>query len=73
MNHTEEEARTKWCPHVASKCDASDCMMWRWAQKPNQDWKPNSSMTWPARDTRSDPPMYVDDTTRGHCGLAGRV
>jgi hypothetical protein len=41
--YTEEEAKTKWCPMVrvredtpdeemreAIRCEASQCMMWRW-------------------------------------------
>jgi len=34
---TEEEAKEKWCPYnietigkVGSRCQASDCMAWRW-------------------------------------------
>jgi hypothetical protein len=57
-----------------AKCIGSNCMMWRWAQKPNPNWKQpdHNSMSWPPRDTRSDPPMYIEDTTRGYCGLGGR-
>jgi len=48
-------------------------MMWRWAQKPNPDWKGyGSAMQYPPRDERNDPPMYIDDTARGYCGLGGR-
>lgn len=60
--------------HAFAKCIGSNCMMWRWAQKPNPDWKPESghSLSWPQRDMRHEPPMYIDDTARGYCGLAGR-
>ena len=46
---TEEEARTKWCPHVRfpdagnrseyynSKCIASDCMMWKIANSGSKE------------------------------------
>lgn len=59
-------------PEEGAHCIASDCMMWRWARKPNPDWRPQNSIQMPPRDTRSDPPMYLDDTTRGYCGIAGR-
>lgn len=59
--------------HAFAKCIGSSCMMWRWAQKPNPDWKPDHGMmTTFGRDTRNDAPMYIDDTTRGYCGLGGR-
>ncbi len=60
--------------HAFAKCIGSNCMMWRWAQKPNPDWKPGDfgMMSYPQRDHRNDAPMYIDDTTRGYCGLAGR-
>ena len=52
------------------KCIASECMMWRWADVPNPEWKPNVAMQSFGRDTRDDPPMYIDSTTHGRCGLA---
>lgn len=56
-----------------AKCIGSNCMMWRWAQKPNPAWTPRSALgQWPVPDTRNDEPMYIDDTTRGYCGLGGR-
>lgn len=69
--YTEDEP--PYTPRSAG-CVASKCAMWRWAQKPNPDWKTdhNGMGIWPGRDTRNDPPMYIDDTTRGCCGLAGR-
>lgn len=77
MTHTEEDARKLRCPAGGKddQCLASACMAWRGAQKPNPDWKPNHSGgmgVYPPRDTRNDPPMYIADTTRGYCGLAGR-
>ncbi len=72
MTYTEEDARKSWCPSDHGSCIASGCMAWRWAQKPNPDWSPNMSQQWPQKDTRNDPPMYIADTTRGYCGLAGR-
>jgi len=60
-------------PSGFAKCIGSNCMMWRWAQKPNPDWSPSmSQMQWPQKDTRNDTPMYIDDTTLGYCGLGGR-
>lgn len=55
-----------------AKCIGSNCMMWRWANKPNPAWQPPNMMTTYGADTRNDPPAYIDDTTRGYCGLAGR-
>lgn len=57
-----------------SKCLGSACMAWHWEKKPNQDWKPEPGgmMSYPPRDKRFDEPMYIDDETEGHCGLAGR-
>lgn len=80
MIRTEEEAKTRWCPlarqnefsRQGDQCMASHCMAWRWARKLNPDWKPDHTMSYPPRDTRNDPPMYIVDTTRGYCGLAGR-
>lgn len=42
--HTEEEAKTKWCPlsptagppgpgHGETYCIAADCMLWRWYEE----------------------------------------
>ncbi len=71
--HTVEEAAELVCPLISRDCKTIHCMMWRWAQKPNPDWKPgSSSISWPQRDMRDDPPMYIVDTSGGYCGLAGR-
>lgn len=51
-------------------CIASACMMWRLAKKPNPDWNPHCNFLGSNRDTRFDPPMYVDDPENGYCGLA---
>lgn len=79
---TEKQAKTKWCPLAAANstnprkplCIASNCAAWRWAQKPNPAWKDTRSMmaTYPPSDTRFDEPMYIEDKTRGHCGIAGQ-
>lgn len=67
------EAVSKEFDVEPGNCLAGKCMMWRWAQKPNPDWKSdNGMMSTFQRDTRSDPPMYIPDKTRGYCGLAGR-
>lgn len=74
--YTPEEAKTKGCPatqvpgHPHSTCIASACMAWRWAQKPNPDWKP-SPFTFP-HDPRAAAPTYIEDREHGYCGLAGR-
>lgn len=88
---TEDEAKTKWCPFTrvgeqasgaaenrpdgSYNCIASGCMAWRWAQKPNPDWKEQNGMmvSYPPRDTRYDEPMYVEDRTHGHCGAFGKI
>lgn len=72
--YTNTDATPSDRPYWA-RCIASKCMAWRWAQKPNPEWKPRDGMSMTLGygiDTRNDPPMYVDDTTRGYCGLAGR-
>lgn len=77
--HTEDEARTKWCPLVrvgerasgaaenrpdgSYNCIASECMAWRWAQKLNPNHPIGMNTTEPA---------FIDDTTHGFCGLAGK-
>lgn len=53
-------------------CVGSACMAWRWARKPNEEWKPDHSMMWPPRDNRLGPQPYIEDRERGYCGLAGR-
>lgn len=84
---TEPAAAELWCPllprylkpggmDVANdcRCIASRCTAWRWAQKPNPDWVIPSGvqMSSSQRDTRYDPPLFIEDKTRGYCGLAGR-
>lgn len=91
---TEDEAKTKWCPHsrrtfditkpgIAGSmfpdgswrptCIASACMMWRWGQERNPDWKPKHHMfsTTPVHPDDDSQP-YVKSETDGYCGLAGR-
>lgn len=59
--------------HRTTMCIASDCMHWRWAQKPNPDWKPGGAIgIYPAPDRRFDTPPYIEDRTKGYCGLSGR-
>lgn len=75
MTHEEAEATGRLCPNnLAVRCAASKCMAWRWAQKPNPDWKPGHGvvMSYPPPDMRFDEPSHIDDTTRGYCGLGGR-
>jgi hypothetical protein len=55
-----------------SLCSGAQCMAWRWAQKPNPDWKPDHGMMYPPPDRRLDPQPYIEDRERGYCGLAGR-
>jgi hypothetical protein len=79
---SEEEAQAKWCPwvrasgngvsnNIYAQCRASKCMMWRWAQKPNPDWVPNSVVTsvWPKHPMENQ--MMLQDRERGYCGVAG--
>lgn len=86
MALTEDEARSRWCPFTrvgeqASgaaenrpngdlHCIASGCMAWRWGQKPNPSYNPNSGATWP----QPYPPIptYIEDREHGGCGLAGQ-
>jgi hypothetical protein len=62
---TEEEAKTKWCPHSDAPrthrdgyCIGSECMAWRWDE---------TTRTYD--DTRTPKP---DKFHKGHCGLAGK-
>lgn len=81
MTLTEPEAREKWCPMVrftnttgrapsdGDFCIASRCMMWRWGQIPNPEYRSNMAyQVYPPPQT----PMFLTDTERGFCGLAGR-
>lgn len=80
MRHTEDEAKTKWCPLAptytlpSSRCIASECMAWRWAQKRNPDWKPEPGYMMSVTPTHpaDDEPLYVADPEHGYCGLAGQ-
>lgn len=57
-----------------SKCLGSACMAWRWSQKRNPDWKPDTSgWAGPGRHPADTPPLYVEDREHGYCGLAGRA
>ena len=59
--HTEEEAKTKYCPQALAgealyvKCEASDCMAWRWMP---EETDPITGHTF--------------QVVTGYCGLAGR-
>ena len=64
MLHNEHEARERWCYMTLgtnrSKCLASDCMAWRWAEyTPRGYGNEGSELT--------DRP----EERRGFCGLAG--
>jgi len=62
---TEEEAKTKWCPHAGPNrfdrqteyCEGSICMAWRW-----RDWNYENIGGIPVATTPS----------KGFCGLAGK-
>jgi hypothetical protein len=34
---TEEEMKTKWCPHLISKCKGSECAVWQWSEVVDED------------------------------------
>lgn len=58
---------------INSRCIASECMAWRWAQKRNPDWQPDhSGQMWPSPHPDDGSPLYVTDHERGHCGLASK-
>lgn len=54
-------------------CIGSDCMMWRWAQKRNPNWKPDHGMMTTGWQQHPDDqePLYIADEGRGYCGKAG--
>ncbi len=74
---TEDEAHERLCFNLQpapgdgwSHCVASACMAWRWGQKPNPSYNPvMQGVSWPP--PHPPIPMYVRDTERGGCGLAG--
>lgn len=74
---TEDEAKKHICPMSfgshsgAQPCIGAKCMAWRQAKKPNPDWKNDRGYSYPAPDTRFDPPMFIPDPDHGYCGLAG--
>lgn len=55
---------------AGAQCLGSDCMAWRWGQKPNPSYTPQHGAMWP----QPHPPvaMYIRDETTGGCGLAGK-
>ncbi len=81
MMLTEEEARTKWCPHgrgvdndfaagivvtnLGCLCLGSDCMQWRWLGR---------RITFYDGDNGSGTTQTPENDIgkRGYCGLAGR-
>ena len=77
---TEAEAKTKACCGPAThdpansvfNCVASRCMAWRWSGAANPDWKPKTSMSFPATNPLSEPPYAIPSKTDGYCGLAGQ-
>lgn len=74
--HTEEQAKTKWCPETRalqyqgsgsvnrrtdSPCIASGCMHWRWLKASQHP----SGLGYLGDGTPS------DDRAQGYCGLSG--
>ena len=83
MYMTEEEARGKWCPLIASgdqrdRCLASGCMAWRWAipgkfdaiQKHREET--GCSLMEAKEYVDRNHPELTMTPTRGYCGLVGR-
>jgi hypothetical protein len=60
--------------YKAATCLSSGCMMWRWAMVRNPNWEPQTiGMALTVRRHPEDIPReYIDSTTHGYCGLAGR-
>ncbi len=67
---TEQDARERYCPHKMGfvgapdkerKCDASQCMAWRWISTytPKSADSPNAGM--------------VHRSDKGYCGMAGKL
>lgn len=57
---------------VPCRCIASDCAMWRWGEKRNPNWKPNTNFMSGVEHPDEIEPTHIVDTKRGYCGLAGR-
>jgi hypothetical protein len=72
-----EENGEGWSPtgqvRAEARCLGPACMAWRWGQKPNPDWKPQTGMSMPNYiNPMTEAPMSIEDRSRGFCGLAGR-
>lgn len=83
---TEDEAKTKWCPHAVAShtdprqklgakewlhaCIGSACMAWRWSIFLNPDYVPADYSIFPGRPAIGD--QFVQSNTHGYCGLAGK-
>ena len=71
---TIDEAKNKWCcTHEIEKCDADECMAWRWYYEAIPDSEKSSEITAEflfAR-TLGVPEMRMSKTN-GYCGLAGK-
>lgn len=72
--HTEEQAREKLCPlkvvgsgSSASRCSASDCMMWR---NGGVDWNPTTGA---AGEVLQEALSGREHPRVGYCGLAGKL
>ena len=68
---TIEEAQTKWCcTHELEKCNANNCMAWRWHEEFITD---HQCETFLNEDGKLEyKPRPVLSKTYGYCGLAGK-
>jgi len=68
-NHAPNRWASGEIPREAN-CIASECAAWRWARKPNPDYREGN--IWPEQRPVHEREMYIKDTERGFCGLAGQ-
>ncbi len=68
---TIEEAQTKWCcTHELKKCNANNCMAWRWHEEFITDHQCETFLNEDGRLEYKPRPML--SKTDGYCGLAGK-